>query len=118
MAYKNTNIISRLEEILSDKYGEIGIDQPVQIELWNKEGLWAQFLSWFGKAPKETLTVHWSPNSGYTLHGPDWRTIKRKLGCSALDFGKRIVSELTDVWELTTGWERALEADLSDLDSL
>jgi len=116
--FKNTDILARLSEILSVKYGKYGTDQPVQIELWQKDGLWASFLNLCGRAPKEFVTVRFSPESGYTLDGPAWREIKSRLNCSAKDFGSRIISELEDIWQVTHGWEIALEEDLAGLDEL
>lgn len=118
MAFKNTNILSRLEEILSERYSDLGCDQPVEVELWDKTGLWASFLGLFNRAPKVTLTVRYSADSGYTLDGPAWKEIKQRLGTSSREFGQRIISELRDLWETTHGWKAALVEDLAGLDEL
>ena len=118
MAYQNTDILSRLSEVLSTKYGHLGCDQPVNIPLWDQDGLWASFLGLFGRAPQVSLTVRYSTESGYTLDGPAWRDIKSRLNVGAKEFGIRIISELRDLWEVTHGWEAALLEDLAELDEL
>lgn len=118
MTFKNTDILFRLAEVLSTKYSHLGCDQPVEIELWDQQGIWASLLSLFGWAPKTVLTVRYSVKSGYTLEGPSWREIKSRLGVGAKDFGSLIVKELNDLWQETHGWEAALEADLAELDEL
>ena len=116
--FRNTDILARLSEVLTDRYDRFGTDQAVVIELYEKDGLLNSFLRFLGLAEKEKLTVRFSKETGYTLEGPGWRQIKRKLGCSAKEFGQRIISELQDVWESTYGWERSLIEDLEGLDEL
>ena len=116
--FKNTNIFSRLEEILSERYSNLGCDQPVEIGLWDQNTLWARFLGLFNRAPQVNLTVRFSSDSGFTLDGPAWKEIKMRLNCSSKEFGHRIIGELRDLWELTHGWESSLTEDLQGLEEL
>jgi hypothetical protein len=125
MSYRNTDVMSRLAEKLTDKIGDMGSDKPVYVSLWSDDRapttLWDHFWSMLGRFNSKeytSLTVHYSAQSGFTLEGATWRQINRRLGWSITELAREVVTAVTTEYQLTRGWEVSLEETLAELDGL
>lgn len=125
MAYVNTEMLSRVAEKLTEQLSDLGSTKPIYVPLWTDtrvpESFADKLLSLFGlfKGEKRVyLTVRYGASTGYTLEGPAWRVIRARCAWSVTDLFQTVVEAITDEYELSYGWEKTLQSDLAELESL